>query len=468
MATRSLPTELRPVGIAARIRGRPGAIAVIGLVVLAISLVAGVTVGSIQIGVPDTLGVILQRTFGLDLGGHWTAATETIVWELRMPRVLTAALVGAGLAVAGATFQGIVRNPLADPYVLGTSSGAALGAALAIILPIGLTVFQFGLVNIWAFIGALSASLLVFRLGGAGGPGGMTRLLLTGYAVGSILAALLTMAMYVSGANLRAIFSFLLGGLAAASWERLLIAAPIILTTCLLVGLRARSLDGLLLGDPAASHLGVDVKRERGILLVLATMTTAAAVAITGLIGFVGLVVPHVVRLLVGAPARRVVPLSAIFGAILLVLADLVARLLGDLPVGRRDGDPRRPVLPGPAPPDPLGVRAVTAILAADNVTVAYGDRTILADVSLSMRAGERVALVGPNGAGKSTLLRVLTGVLEPRAGDVTLRGEAIGTLDRKAVAREIAVVPELVQVPFAMTRRARSSGSGGCRTIRP
>ena len=334
MATRSLPTELRPVGIAARIRGRPGAIAVIGLVVLAISLVAGVTVGSIQIGVPDTLGVILQRTFGLDLGGHWTAATEPIVWELRMPRVLTAALVGAGLAVAGATFQGIVRNPLADPYVLGTSSGAALGAALAIILPIGLTVFQFGLVNIWAFIGALSASLLVFRLGGAGGPGGMTRLLLTGYAVGSILAALLTMAMYVSGANLRAIFSFLLGGLAAASWERLFIAAPIILTTCLLVALRARSLDGLLLGDSAASHLGVDVKRERGVLLILATMTTAAAVAITGLIGFVGLVVPHVVRLLVGAPARRVVPLSAIFGAILLVLADLIARLLGDLPVG--------------------------------------------------------------------------------------------------------------------------------------
>jgi iron complex transport system permease protein len=334
MATRSLPTELRPVGLAGRIRSRPAAIAVLGLAVLAVALLAGVTVGSTQIGVSDTVGVVLQRLFGLDLGGHWTTATETIVWELRVPRVLTAALVGAGLAVAGETFQGIVRNPLADPYVLGTSSGAALGAALAIILPIGLTVFQFGLVNVWAFIGAIAASLLVFRLGGAGGPGGMTRLLLTGYAVGSILAALLTMAMYVSGANLRAIFSFLLGGFAAASWERLLIAAPIILTTCVLVGLRARSLDGLLLGDSAASHLGVDVKRERGILLVLATMTTAAAVAITGLIGFVGLVVPHVVRLLVGAPARRVVPLSAVFGAILLVLADLVARLLGDLPVG--------------------------------------------------------------------------------------------------------------------------------------
>ena len=122
--------------------------------------------------------------------------------ELRLPRVLTAALVGAGLAVAGATFQGIVRNPLADPYVLGTSSGAALGAALAILLPVGLTVFQFGLVNVWAFVGAIAAALLVFRLGGSGGQGGMTRLLLTGYAVGSILAALLTMAMYVSGTEL--------------------------------------------------------------------------------------------------------------------------------------------------------------------------------------------------------------------------------------------------------------------------
>ena len=146
--------------------------------------------------------------------------------------MLTAALVGAGLAVAGATFQGIVRNPLADPYVLGTSSGAALGAALAILLPVGLTVFQFGLVNVWAFVGAIAAALLVFRLGGSGGPGGMTRLLLTGYAVGSILAALLTMAMYVSGTNLRAIFSFLLGGLAGASWERLLIATPLILGAC--------------------------------------------------------------------------------------------------------------------------------------------------------------------------------------------------------------------------------------------
>jgi iron complex transport system permease protein len=334
MAVRSIPAELRPTGIAARFRSRPVVVGLVGLGLLVVALVAGVTVGSISIGPADTLGVILKRTVGLDVGAQWTAATETIVWELRLPRVLTAALVGAGLAVAGATFQGIVRNPLADPYVLGTSSGAALGAALAIVLPVGFSIFQFGLVNLWAFVGAMAAALLVFRLGGSGGPGGMTRLLLTGYAVGSILAALLTMAMYISGANLRAIFSFLLGGLAGASWERLIIATPLIVVSSVLIGFRAHSLDGLLLGDAAATHLGVEVRRERTLLLVLASMTTAAAVAITGLIGFVGLVVPHVVRLLVGAGARRVVPISAIFGAVLLVSADLVARLLGDLPVG--------------------------------------------------------------------------------------------------------------------------------------
>ena len=163
----------------------------------------------------------------------------------------------------------------------------------------------------------------------------MTRLLLTGYAVGSILAALLTMAMYVSGREPA-------GDLLVPARRprrrhpgtRLLIAAPLILAGCLAIVLRARSLDGLLLGDAAARHLGIDVRRERGILLVLASMATAAAVAITGLIGFVGLVVPHVVRLLVGAPARRVLPISAIFGAALLAAADIVARLLGDLPVG--------------------------------------------------------------------------------------------------------------------------------------
>jgi iron complex transport system permease protein len=228
----------------------------------------------------------------------------------------------------------LLRNPLADPYVLGTASGAALGAAVAVLIPIQVAVLQFGLLHGFAFAGALLSAYVVFRLGGSGGAGGLTRLLLTGYAVGSVLAALLTMAMYVSGADLRQIFSFLLGGLAGASWVRLAISAPLIIGACLLMVLRSRALDGLLLGDAAAGHLGIDVKRERGILLALASLATAAGVAISGLIGFVGLVVPHVVRLVVGPAARRVLPISAIVGAALLSAADLVARLVGDVPVG--------------------------------------------------------------------------------------------------------------------------------------
>ena len=186
---------------------------------------------------------------------------------------------------------------------------------------------------VWLSLVPSITAFVVVRLGG-GGAGGLTRLLLTGYAVGSILAALLTMAMYMSGQNLREIFSYLLGGLAGSSWIALAVATPIVLAACLVIVARARILDGLLLGDTAAGHLGIDVRKERGILLAMAAMATAAAVAISGLIGFVGLVVPHVVRLVVGPGARRVIPLSALVGATLLAAADLVARLVGDIPVG--------------------------------------------------------------------------------------------------------------------------------------
>jgi iron complex transport system permease protein len=334
MAAGTLPRDIEAHGLAAWVRARPITVGLVATVMLLLTLVLGVGLGSVRIGPSETIAVILFRTLGLDIGVTWTPATEAIVWDLRLPRVLTAMLIGCGLAVAGATFQGLLRNPLADPYVLGTASGAAVGAAIAVLLPIQLVLVEFGLLHTLAFIGALGSAWLVFRLGGTGGPGGLTRLLLTGYAIGSLLAAVLTMAMYVSGVELRQIFSFLLGGLGGSSWIRLLIAAPLILLASGLIIARGRSLDGMLLGDSAARHLGVDVGRERAILLALASMATAAAVAISGLIGFVGLVVPHVVRLLVGPAAYRVLPISAVSGAALLSAADLGARLVGDVPVG--------------------------------------------------------------------------------------------------------------------------------------
>jgi ABC-type Fe3+-siderophore transport system permease subunit len=313
---------------------QPLVLAGLGLVALAAVFIAGVAAGSVFVPPGDTIAILAHRLFGLDLGITWTQAEEIIVFDLRLPRVLMAMTVGVGLAVAGATFQGVLRNALADPYVLGTASGAALGAAVAVILPVRAVVLEFGLLHGLAFLGALGAVGLVYRLSRVGGHGQMTSLLLTGYAIASLLAAGLSMAMFVSGAGLRQIFSYLLGGFEAASWVRFATAMPLIIGASALIGLRARSLNGFLLGEEAASHLGINVRRERALLLGLASMATAASVAVSGLIGFVGLVAPHVVRLAVGPNARIVLPLAALFGAILMVGADLAARLLGEIPVG--------------------------------------------------------------------------------------------------------------------------------------
>ncbi|MBI2781719.1 MAG: iron chelate uptake ABC transporter family permease subunit [Chloroflexi bacterium] len=305
-----------------------------GIGALVVVFIVAVAAGSVFVPPGDTIGILAHRLLGLDLGLHWTAAEETIVFELRLPRVLTAMTVGVGLAVAGATFQGVLRNPLADPYVLGTASGAALGAAVAVILPVRAVVLEFGLLHGLAFLGAMGAVFLVYRLSRVGGHGQMTSLLLTGYAIASLLAAGLSMAMFVSGAGLRQIFSYLLGGFEAATWVRFATALPLIIGAAAFISIRARALNGFLLGEEAAAHLGIDVRRERAILLGLASLATAASVAVSGLIGFVGLVAPHVVRLAVGPNARIVLPLAALFGAILMVGADLAARLLGEIPVG--------------------------------------------------------------------------------------------------------------------------------------
>jgi iron complex transport system permease protein len=313
---------------------RPIAIAAIGLALLAVALVAGIGAGSVAIAPGDTLGILGHRLLGLGIPRTWSPAAEVIVMDLRLPRVLTAMVVGGGLAVAGATFQGLLRNPLADPYVLGTASGAALGASIAVLIPVRTLILQFGLLHALAFLGALGAVFVVYRLSRVGATAPMTSLLLTGYAVGSLLAAGLAMAMYLSGTGLRQIFAYLLGGFEASSWGRLAVAAPLIGLASVAILLRARALNGMLLGEEAAAHLGVDVRRERAVLLALASLATAAAVAISGLIGFVGLVAPHVVRLLVGPNARLVLPLAALLGASLMVGADLAARLLGEIPVG--------------------------------------------------------------------------------------------------------------------------------------
>lgn len=304
-----------------------------GSALLGAAAIVAIGVGSVAISPAEVLGILLQQ-LGVGIDQTASAGFTAIVLELRLPRILAAILVGASLAVAGGVFQSLLRNPLADPYVLGTSSGAALGAAVAILLPISGAAWELGGVQLAAFVGALAAVGLVWRVAGIGsGEERIASVLLVGYAVASLLAAALSLVMLISGANLRAIFSFLLGGLDGVTWPRLAAAIiPLALATALL-SIRGRPLAALLLGDEGALHLGVDVRRERRISVALASLATAAAVALAGLIGFVGLVVPHLVRLVVGPDPRAVLPLSAIGGGLLLLLADSVARTLG-VPVG--------------------------------------------------------------------------------------------------------------------------------------
>ena len=330
----SIASPALRVGRIAGVRGAATRLSIVGFVALGMALILGVGLGSVAVAPGDTIGILAHRLLGLDVPGTWSPAAETIVVDLRLPRVLTSMLVGMGLAVAGVTFQGLLRNPLADPYVLGTASGAALGAAIAVLIPVHIVVLQFGLLHGLAFVGALLAIYVVYKLSRLGGTSPMTSLLLTGYAVGSLLAAGLAMAMYLSGTALRQIFDFLLGGFDGATWQRLAATVPLVVGGSILILLRARSLNAMLLGEETASHLGIDVRRERAILLGLASLVTAAAVAVSGLIGFIGLVVPHVVRLVVGPSARLVLPLSALGGAVLLAYADIAARLMGDIPVG--------------------------------------------------------------------------------------------------------------------------------------
>jgi ABC-type Fe3+-siderophore transport system permease subunit len=308
---------------------------------VAVGLVA-VLMGSVGISLGDTVAIIGHRLIGVPATATWSPQAQTIVLELRLPRVLTAMLVGGGLAMAGTAFQALLRNPLADPYIIGTAAGASLGAVGILVVPTlvpSLAVLAagswlgIGALQVAAFTGGLATVLVVYTVA-RGARGGAVTLLLTGYAVSSLLAAGVALLMYLSGNRLGAIFAWLMGSLAVASWRNLALAAPIVAVSGVLLLARWRRLNVLLLGDLPAAHLGVDVGRERFILTVLASLSTSAVVAISGTIGFVGLVVPHLLRLAIGPDHRLLLPASGVYGAVLLALADLGARLAGGIPVG--------------------------------------------------------------------------------------------------------------------------------------
>jgi len=325
-------TSARP-----RARWRPRTVTGFALVLLAavIAVVVGLLVGPAPISVSETMGALARRLAGKVNPLDWR---ETVVVGVRLPRVLVGFVAGGALAVAGTALQGLFRNPLAEPGVLGISSGASLGAVLAIYFHLaGRAVW---LLPACAFAGAALDAVLVFAIAARHGRGQVftATLLLVGVALMSLNVSLTTFVLAISLASYnvgREVMYWLLGGLEGRTWDHLLLGAPAVLVGTAVIAAHARDLDALLLGEVSAQSVGVDVPRVRLRLVLASALVVGAAVAVAGPIAFVGLLVPHVLRLAMGAPHGALVPLSFFGGGVFLVIADVVARTVSaDLPVG--------------------------------------------------------------------------------------------------------------------------------------
>lgn len=304
------------------------------VVVLVLVVLVAVGIGSVDVPLPDTWHIVVTHLTGN--GRPSDLVADQIVWRIRLPRVLLAVLCGAGLSVAGVVLQALVANPLADPYVLGVSSGASLGAALVFTVGAG-ALGGFG-VSSAAFLGAMIAVVLVFALGQRQGRLAPTRLVLAGVAVGYLFSAATSYVQLRASPNeLRLLMFWLLGSVSGAQWSQLSIVSIVVIASTALLVLYGRRLNALLTGDESAAALGIDVRRLRIGLLVLASLLTGTLIAVVGGVGFVGLMIPHVVRLVVGSDHRKVLPMAALVGGIYLVLVDLVSRTVdspNELPLG--------------------------------------------------------------------------------------------------------------------------------------
>jgi iron complex transport system permease protein len=307
----------------------------LGLTLIASGLLA-VGLGAVWIGPGTVLRLVAWK---LGIAGRpedIPASTAVILFELRLPRVVLAMLVGSALAVSGAVFQVLFRNPMADPAIVGVSSGAALGAIAVIILGGGAALGGLG-VSAAAFLGALIVALLVYRLARIGPTVQVATLLLAGIAVAAVISAVISLIMAFSGEEIRSIYFWLLGGLGARGWKAVAVAGPLVAVGIGMAAVFRHDLNLLALGEERASQLGLDVERFKRTAVAAGALLAAAAVAAAGVIGFVGLMTPHLLRLVLGADHQRLIPAVILGGAVFLVLADLSARTVlspQEIPVG--------------------------------------------------------------------------------------------------------------------------------------
>ncbi len=263
--------------------------------------------------------------------------TATIVADIRLPRLALAILVGAALAVSGAAMQGFFQNPMADPYIVGVSSGAALGATIGMVFRVNFWFAGLSATPLLAFLGALGATFLVYALSLRGGRVPVVLLLLIGVAVGALASAATSFLMILGDEDTRLVLFWLLGSLSSRRWDHVYMVLPYVVIGITVIWIYARDLNVLLLGEETAQHTGIEVERVKQVVLGAAALLAAAAVSASGIIGFVGLIVPHFMRILIGPDHRNLIPVSALAGALLLVLADMLARSLiapSEIPIG--------------------------------------------------------------------------------------------------------------------------------------
>ena len=299
------------------------------VVILCLSIVLTTAIGPVYVPPLEIVALLGSK---LRLCETSSIPHEVIILQIRLPRIFLGILVGISLATAGTALQGLFKNPMADPYIIGIASGAAVGAALSIlVLP---KIFSIYTTPIMAFLGALLTIFLVYNIATVGGKIPVDTLLLTGIAVSLFLGAVLSFMMSVAGEALHSIFFWIMGGFWLANWTQVKIIVLPVLVCFGLIYLFAKDLNAMLLGEESAQTLGINVETSKRILLVLSALITAAAVSFTGTIGFVGLIIPHITRILVGPDHRILFPASALVGGIFLVWTDALARLLGEMLVG--------------------------------------------------------------------------------------------------------------------------------------
>jgi iron complex transport system permease protein len=291
---------------------------------------AALFIGSSDINSKDVISYIFNSS-------EVSVSTGIIIFEIRLPRIVLAFIVGAGLAVAGSVFQAIIRNPMVDPYIIGISAGAGTGVMLALFLGIEIAIFNLNTIPVFAFLGAALTVLTVYQLARVGRKLPVLTFLLAGVAMSFILNSLMSFLMVLRTENLQQLVYWLMGSLAGSSWNDINMILPYFLAALLVIVFYLKDLNILLLGEESAAHLGLNVERTKVILLGAASLITASVVSVSGSIGFIGLVVPHITRMIIGPDHRKLIPLAAVIGGSFLLIADTAARTVMapmELPVG--------------------------------------------------------------------------------------------------------------------------------------